>query len=523
MTFIGSVLHNKRITASWNMARSWRIVILLIPVIALLAIYAPTHSFFRNQYDDTYITYRYAVNLAQGHGLVFNVGERTDSASSFLYTLVLSACWLLHAKNLELVGGLIGVLSLGLISGLVYKLALYASSDRRAALIVAVGCCFNGFLSGWTLSGMETLPWATLVLLAIYLLVINARPAVIGLAIAAAAFTRFEGILLVIPYVMVLVRCRRWSKRSWAPLVGVLLAFAGFYILKHAYYGVWISHAYQMKKVALYYKAAPREMIHFWIYYASIPLLLSVPVLFSRRYGFVLAYLTLSLTSVALGPRSDLSRYSVHLLPIVYAFSAPLLARMIAEFRTRMRISVLVLIVAALCAQVSAGARLGWHVMTGLAGDQECRENIGQFINRNIDRSAYIASSDLGEIAYVAIDHRFVDLIALTSADVLADYREGKTSDDILRSKDVKYLADTYNPASSQDRLDSLLGQFPGIRPRSEFVTTAREPLFICKNKNGLEFVVTTIMPKSKSASARGDQLETAYRLAEHCQACEKN
>jgi hypothetical protein len=136
--------------------------------------------------------------------------------------------------------------------------------------------------------------------------------------------------------------------------------------------------------------------------------------------------------------------------------------------------------------------------MTSLAGHQECRENLGRFINTKIDRSAYIASSDLGEIAYVAIDHRFVDLIALTSADVLADYRAGKTADDILRSKDVKYLADTRYPATSQDRLDWLLGEFPGIRSRSEFVTDARKPLLIYKY-DGLEFVLTTISPRSKS------------------------
>ncbi len=498
MTSIETVSQKNRIAASWNMARVWRMVILLIPIVALLAIYARTESFFRHQYDDTYITYRYAINLAQGHGLVFNVGERTDSASSFLYTLALSASWLLHVRDLELVGGLIGVLSLGLISGLVYKLAHYLSSDSRAALIVAVACCFNGFLSSWTLSGMETLPWATLMILAIYLMVIDARPAVICLAIAAAAFTRFEGILLVCPYVIVLVTCRRWSKRNWVPLAGVLLAFAGFYFAKHAYYGVWISHAYQMKKVSIYYKAAPLEMIYLWKRYASIPLLLGVPVLFSRRYGFVLVYLTLSLTSVALGPKSDWSRYSVHLLPIVYAFSAPLLAQMMVEFRTLIRISVLALIVAALYAQAAAGARFGWRNMTSLAGHQECRENLGKFINTEIDGRAFIASSDLGEIAYVAINHRFVDLMALTSADVLADYLAGKTADDILRSKDVKYLADTRYPASSWDRLEQLLGQFPAIRSRSGFVTDAREPLFICKY-NGLEFVLTTITPRSKS------------------------
>jgi len=45
------------------------------------------------QYDDAYITYRYAVNLAEGRGFVFNTYERVNSASSFLYTVLLAG-WL---------------------------------------------------------------------------------------------------------------------------------------------------------------------------------------------------------------------------------------------------------------------------------------------------------------------------------------------------------------------------------------------------------------------------------------------
>ena len=35
----------------------------------------------RDQYDDSYITYRYAANWAEGRGLVFNRNERTRGGS----------------------------------------------------------------------------------------------------------------------------------------------------------------------------------------------------------------------------------------------------------------------------------------------------------------------------------------------------------------------------------------------------------------------------------------------------------
>src|SRR2546428_487360 len=37
--------------------------------------------------DDAYISFRYADNLVHGRGLVFNVGERVEGYSNFLWTL----------------------------------------------------------------------------------------------------------------------------------------------------------------------------------------------------------------------------------------------------------------------------------------------------------------------------------------------------------------------------------------------------------------------------------------------------
>jgi hypothetical protein len=38
--------------------------------------------------DDAFISFRYARNLAEGHGLVFNVGERVEGYTNFLWTVL---------------------------------------------------------------------------------------------------------------------------------------------------------------------------------------------------------------------------------------------------------------------------------------------------------------------------------------------------------------------------------------------------------------------------------------------------
>src|SRR5262245_3913264 len=48
-------------------------------------------------YDDPYITYRYAADLARGAGFVYNQGERLLSTTTPLYTLILAGARLAGA------------------------------------------------------------------------------------------------------------------------------------------------------------------------------------------------------------------------------------------------------------------------------------------------------------------------------------------------------------------------------------------------------------------------------------------
>ena len=43
--------------------------------------------------DDAFISFRYARNLLEGHGLVFNVGDRVEGYSNFLWVLELAFLW----------------------------------------------------------------------------------------------------------------------------------------------------------------------------------------------------------------------------------------------------------------------------------------------------------------------------------------------------------------------------------------------------------------------------------------------
>jgi hypothetical protein len=477
-----------------------RYFLLLIPVWVLLLIYWPTPHFFANQYDDSYITYRYAINLAEGHGGVFNIGERTDSASSFLYTVALSLFWLLGFKNLELIGALMGVVSLAAICVFVFKLAAYLTRNNGLSMIAALLCGLNGFLSGWALSGMETLPWSLAVLVAIYLMVTDASGPLIALAVAAAAFTRFEGILLAAPYFLFLWE-RKKPVREFLFLFGVVAAFGIFYIIKHAYYGVWISHAFKMKEIEEYYKPDPHGVILMWLRYGLIPVMLSIFALVKREHWPVLLYLGMCFISLLGGPKSDWSRYSVHLLPVFYSFAAVGLAGVAGGRASRLAKGGLILMVLLMAIQSVGGEVFNWRNMTKLAEHQVCRNQLGAYIESNIPADNYIASHDLGGIAYAAKGHRFVDIIGLTSADVLANYEQGKAADDILKRKNVTYIADTFG-ANNENALGQISEMFPRVTEKTRFRVTDEPPLFRC-TAGGLNFQLSKIQYVPGAGSAQ--------------------
>ena len=54
-------------------------------------------------FDDAYISFRYAANLLEGHGLVWNVGERVEGYTNFLWVMILAAATWITGVEMPLV------------------------------------------------------------------------------------------------------------------------------------------------------------------------------------------------------------------------------------------------------------------------------------------------------------------------------------------------------------------------------------------------------------------------------------
>lgn len=148
----------------------------LLPVLAIIGVifYYYTKSFDFIQ-DDSFITYRYVKNFTEGHGLVFNIGERVEGYTCFLWVVLLSLVKKLGFNFISL-SQTIGIISSLLTLYFTFRIStdifpkgrdlFYNSVFSLGAVILLMS---NGAFAYWTVSGMETGLFGFLVTLGIYL------------------------------------------------------------------------------------------------------------------------------------------------------------------------------------------------------------------------------------------------------------------------------------------------------------------------------------------------------------------
>ncbi|MGE0454418.1 MAG: hypothetical protein AB7O37_23190 [Vicinamibacteria bacterium] len=200
--------------------------------------------------DDAFIFLRYARNLLDGHGLVYNPGERVEGYSSPLFTLLvagvgaLGADLVLAARSLSLVAALATLLAA---SRLATRLV---ASDAPLASLPALLLAAHAPFACWALAGMDAPLYALLATLALALLpepeASAAKRAAYGCLLGLLLLTRSEAWL--VGFVGCAALLLRDGARRLPPTLVPMLAIAMTHLLwRHAYYGDWLPNTYFVK------------------------------------------------------------------------------------------------------------------------------------------------------------------------------------------------------------------------------------------------------------------------------------
>ena len=137
----------------------------LIYISIILILFFCGYYFFR--LDDSFIFYKYAKNIAEGNGYVFNLGEKVNATTSPLYTLILAFLYLIlnpfFSIDFVILGNLISIFSISL---LLYSINKLFNDDEKftwfALIFLAMPLLKFGF-------GMETFLNLSLIIFSIYL------------------------------------------------------------------------------------------------------------------------------------------------------------------------------------------------------------------------------------------------------------------------------------------------------------------------------------------------------------------
>jgi len=188
--------------------------------------------------DHAFVTFRYARNVAEGHGAVYTIGERVEGVPDFLWLVLVSM-----PKALFGVDVVPGAVALGVVCTLGCVVLAHLLGKRfagGAAVIAAVLTAGASILAAHGQAGTETALF-TLLALAVVLALATGHPLVAGVLAALAVMTRSDGIVLaLLGELWLLSTAVRRRSNWWAPagyLLGALVFLVPWWAWEATYYG----------------------------------------------------------------------------------------------------------------------------------------------------------------------------------------------------------------------------------------------------------------------------------------------
>jgi len=425
----------------------------LLLLVAALAMFAYHASFYWDwTEDDAFISLRYAQNLAAGHGLAFNPGERVEGYSNFT--------WVLLAAGAIGVGTdpLLTVKTCGLLAGLGCLLLAWALVLRlapRAGMLSILApwyLAISPVLTHHSISGLESSFFAFLLIASIYVACDPRPPGTVSktllvLLLVLLSMTRPEGAGLA--FVILLIRglvqpasggrppATGWAQRLVASLrssraewAAYLLIFGAWFVWRWNYFGLLLPNTFYAKgqgglhsiidgiQYSLDFLRDGGGPMFFGVSLAPLVLGNMRPATW-MAFGVLVVYLLFVV--VAGGDWMWNYRFFAHVLPILAALVTAGGALILARFGERSwqtlgAYAVLsLLLLTTFVGMGNTELRMARTILPAIRSHNYLSQNyeeIGLWLKENTPAGARIAISDVGAVAYFSERH-IVDMFGL--------------------------------------------------------------------------------------------------------------
>ena len=466
-----------------------KIVLILLAILCLIFI---LHAlYYEHVQDDAYISYRYVENFVEGHGLVFNYGERVEGYTNFLWIMILALAVILGLPII-LTSQVLGVIcGIGVIV-MSYLIARLICNTRKwyLLLIPPFLLAINGALAYWIIGGMETALFILLTSMVIYFEV--KKPSITPYLLVLLTLCRPEGGLyfgIIFLYRLFII------KSGWKNLIKYALIYIGllipYGIFKLLYFGDLLPNPFYAKTGTSleYIKSGIEYLAYFSYHYADFGILFILPLVFARRISARLGLLLLSVIITVIyvvlvgGDVLRVHRFFLPILPFLFIG----LAWTLGQLKKPKLILPIVLILAAWMVYIpwnyiheTEGREIG--LIAAMAGKAD-------LLLKSDKTNFTVATTTIGRMSYDLKGHKVIDMLGLTDRYIAkhpekiegltSTWKELNFNTTYLLQQEPDYIlfSTGYKPSAPAERALFLSSQF-----RRNYTSLP----FLLKGKSGL-------------------------------------
>lgn len=390
-------------------------------------------------FDDAFIYFRYADNLADGHGLVYNIGEKVEGYTSFLWVILMAAGKIIGI-NIIIFSKIIGLLFAAgclFLTAFSYKFLNNIKPKMSAVATLYLGS--TGVFLPWGVSGVETTMFAFLLLLTVlFYLSIGEKGSsrkfmFLGILAGITSLTRPEGILVFGVLLIDIFIINKNKRRSDGVLfiIAFLVLTVPHFIWRYYYYGYPLPNSFYAKvgvSLSQLFRGC-KYVIKF-----IIPtLLIILPLIYPRKlydiikkykntYFLVLIVMLYTIYIVFIG--GDYMPGMRFFTPIIAIIC--LLSAIAVNSIQKKTISVIIVI----STVIYSIYQLNYYYITPQILAEQVAENgkeAGLWLKENAKPNAVLATNTAGSISYYS-GLRIIDMLGLNDSHIAHMKMEGMGS-----------------------------------------------------------------------------------------------
>ena len=368
--------------------------------------------------DDAFISFRYAENLAQGNGLVFNVDERVEGFTNLSWTVLFAVIMALGGEPVmaSVILGWIGVATL---------VALTAWLAHRhvgvvGAMVASVFMAMDAQMVLEGVEGLETVAYASLIAVGVSMAFQPQGMLRSTFWFSLAAVTRPEAPLIWGSTHLGLWLRERWSiaavRKTFLTAWPLVLTLLGLTLWRLGYYGDWLPNTFYAKTGGF---AVERGLVYMMDHMLARPILwlaalasLRMPAM--RPLAIIVAVVVVYVLGVG-GDFKPTGRFLIPVLPILAVMASAALVSLWQHNHWRRLWVPIVLAAFVWCRWNQYSDAQMWAAERH--ANLKSRQLVGDWLAENTPSEAVIAVHSAGVVPYYA-GRKTIDMWGLTNRQV---------------------------------------------------------------------------------------------------------